>query len=326
MTLNLNQLRIFFVCGRHSTFSEAANTLCLSQPAVTIQIKQLEAYCGMELFHHHKKRLELTDAGKVLFEHAEKLFQVADAADNAIKAVKTRMSGTVRIGAVKIYARFMVRFLVSTFQERHPGMRLIIEEGNSALIISNLMNRKNEVGLIMMATPFHPELETILYGQEELFLLLPSDHPLNHKRKIRIEDLANVPLVVREKDSVARNAILARYKEANIEPGATLEVENLASIIDHVHTGEGISFIAEWAFASEQVHANEGISLIAEWALREQISRGSLKIRPLHGSPLLISVVIAYKKNEILSPAAQAFIDLLLEKRKLTEKSLAYRG
>lgn len=316
MQLNLNQLRIFFFCGRHSTFSDAANALCLSQPAVTVQIKQLETLCGIDLFHHHRKSIELTDAGRVLFDYAQKIFDLTESAENAIQALRNTKNLTLSIGALKIYARFILPSLKLYYQRKHPGMRVAVDEGNTQEIIKNLLNNKDELGLFSIVQPPPPQLKIIPYSQEEMFLFLSSDHPLNSKGRISVKDLTNIPLVVRERGSVSREVILTKYREVGIEPGPLIEVKNIASIIDEVQAGRGVSFIAEWSFMSERIQpGKKGVSFIAEWALKEQVSRDALQIRSLDDEHFLINVVIAYLKDTILSSAALEFIDLLLEKK-----------
>jgi len=316
MQLNLNQLRIFFFCCKHSTFSEAADALCLSQPAVTVQIKQLEALCGIDLFHHHRKSIELTAAGRVLFDYAQKIFDLTESAENAIQTLKNTKTSTLSIGALKIYARFLLPALKLYYQRKHPGMRVVFDEGNTQEIIRNLFSNKDELGLFSIVKTLPPQLKIIPYSQEEMFLFLANDHPLSSKGRISVKDLANIPLVVRERGSVSREVILTKYREVGIQPGPLIEVKNIASIIDEVQAGRGISFIAEWSFMSERIQAGKkGVSFIAEWALKEQVSRGALQIRSLCDEHFFINVVIAYLKDTILSSAALEFIDLLLEKK-----------
>jgi len=296
MNLNLNQLKIFFFCGQHQTFSEAAKALFLSQPAVTMQIKQLEAHLGIELFQRRGKTTCLTNAGHVLFEYARKIFELTEAAENAVKELKDLKAGDLRIGTLYIYARFMMPPLISAYQTEYPGVRLVLDEGSSTEIIQSLMDYKNELGLIAVRSHVSPQLRVIPYCQDELVLVLAGDHPLNEQRSIRLEDLAKESLIIQREGALSREFILNKYQEAGIEPRTLVEARNLAFIIEQVQAGKGISFTSAWAF-------------------KDQLERGTLKIRTLVEGPFLINVGIAYLKNRLLSPAAQAFVELVSTKR-----------
>lgn len=124
MHLNLNHLRIFFLCGQKRTFSEAADALFLSTPAVTMQMKQLEASLGINLFQRHRKTIELTETGLVLFEYAKKIFDFADAAEKTIDEIKELKRGDLRIGTLQIYNRYMMSPLISAYHEKYPEIHV----------------------------------------------------------------------------------------------------------------------------------------------------------------------------------------------------------
>ncbi len=291
MNLNLYQLKIFFFCGQHQTFSAAAKALFLSQPAVTMQIKQLEGYLGIELFQRCGKITRLTNAGRVLFEYAQKIFELTETAENAIKELKNLKTGDLRIGTLYIYARFMIPPLISAYQAEHPGVHVVLDEGSSTEIIRSLMDYKNELGLIAVRSHMPSQLRVIPYCQDELVLVMASDHPLNEKRSICLADLANESLIIQREGALSREFILHKYQEAGIEPRILAEARNLAFIIEQVQAGKGISFTSSWAF-------------------KDQLDRGTLTIRTLAEGPFLINVGIAYLENRELSPLAHAFMDL----------------
>lgn len=296
--MNLNQLRIFFFCGKHRTFSEAAKKLFLSQPAVTMQIKQLEAHLGIALFRRSGKTMQMTDAGHILFEYAQKIFDLTEAAENAVKELKELKIGDLKIGTLYIYARFMMPPLISSYQTKYPGVRVDLDEGSSDEIAQSLIDYKNELGLIAAKSPVPPQLAVIPYCRDELVLVLASDHPLNKKRKICLADLAKEPLLIQRKGSFSREFILHKYQEAGIEPRILIEARNLAFIIEQVEAGKGVSFTSIWAF-------------------KDRIERGTLKIQTLSEGPFWINISIAYRKNRVLSPAAQAFMNLMIERKEV---------
>jgi DNA-binding transcriptional LysR family regulator len=290
-TLNLNQLKIFYISGRKQSFSAAAEELLLTQPAVTMQVRQLEDYFNLKLFHRHGKGIELTEAGRILFRHAQKIFDRAALAERAIWEFKDMETGTLKIGTTKTYAKHLMPAMISAFQERYPGIHVILSEGSSAEIASSLIVQKNEVGLIAKSS-YPPQLKVISYRREELVLILGRNHPLTRLRKISFKELGREPLILREKGSGTRDIILEKYREARIKPPILTEADNVDFIKELVETGKGISFVVESA-------------------LREELKRRSLKTRTLVEGPIFLNVDIVYLKNRSLSPSAQAFLKLL---------------
>lgn len=297
MALNLNQLRIFYACGKHQTFSDAAEELLLTQPAVTIQIRELEAYLGMGLFHRRGKRIELTEAGRILFKYAQKIFDLAALAERSMWQLKDLKTGILKVGTNKVYIRYMMPRVVSSFQEKYPAVQVSLYGGSSAEIVKSLIDHNIELGVIPAKSSYPPQLKVIPFTQEELVLALARDHPLNRKPKISLEDLAKESLVIREKGSYTREIILDRYREAKIKPHILTEANS-------------------WDFIKEQVIAGNGIAFLAEWTLKEELAAGSLNTRVISEGPFRFSVDIVYLKKRSISPLAEAFISLLLETKK----------
>jgi DNA-binding transcriptional LysR family regulator len=300
--LNLNQLKIFYVSGKQQSFSAAAEELFLTQPAVTMQVRQLEDYFQMPLFHRHGKKIELTEAGRLLHRFARKIFDLTAAAERAVWELKELETGTLKVGTTKTYAKHLMPALISSFQELHPGMRVILDEGSSAEIARSLLVRKNELALIAKAS-YPPPLKVLGFSQEELVLIMARFHPLAKNRKLSLRDLAREPLIIREKGSGTRDIVLDKYREARIKPSILTEAGNVDFIKELVETGKGISFVVRSA-------------------VEEELQRGTLKTRPLAEGPFHLNVDIVYLKNRALSPAAQAFLEILLRAMTIMEKEM----
>jgi DNA-binding transcriptional LysR family regulator len=289
--MNLNQLRIFYVSGKLQSFSAAAEELLITQPAVTMQIRELEGYYNLRLFHRHGKRVELTDAGRILFRYAKKIFELTAQAERAIWELKDLASGVLKIGTTKTYAKHLMPSLISSFQEKHRGIHVILSEGSSAEITNSLIVHKNELGLIGRST-YPPQLKVLSFSREELVLIFGRNHSLSGLRKITLMDVAREPLIIREKGSGTRDVVLEKYREARIKPSILTEASNVDFIKELVETGNGISFVVKSA-------------------VQEELKRGTLKSKTLADGPIYLNVDIVYLKNRNLSPSAQAFLELL---------------
>jgi DNA-binding transcriptional LysR family regulator len=300
--MNLNQLKIFYVSGKHQSFSSAAEELLITQPAVTMQIRELEGYYNLKLFHRHGKRVELTEAGRILFRYAKKIFDWTAQAERAIWELRDLEAGTLKIGTTKTYAKHLMPSLIFSFQEKHPGVHVILSEGSSAEISNSLIVHKNELGLIGRST-YPPQLKVLSFSREELVLIFRRNHPLTSLRKISLADLAREPLIIREKGSGTRDVVLEKYREARIKPSILTEASNVDFIKELVETGNGISFAVKSA-------------------VQEELKRGTLKTRTLADGPFYLNVDIVYLKNRNLSPSAQAFLELLQTREDHTPKKM----
>ena len=296
MNINLNHLRTFFFCGKHRTFSEAAEALFLSTPAVTMQMKQLEASLGIDLFLRHRNSIALTDTGLMILEYARKIFELAEAVENTIEEIKALKIGDLRVGTLRIYAGYIMPSLIASYQEKYPGVHVLLDEGGATEIARSIIENKNELGLIPATDPVHPQLQLTPCFQEELVLILPRGHHLCQKREICIADLAREPLLLRQRGTSSREFIFEKFREAGIETHIITETKNVPFII-------------------EQVQAGKGITLMPKSPLKELIKYRPLEVRSLAEDPILININIVYLKNRVLSPAAQAFMELLLENR-----------
>ncbi len=158
--------------------------------------------------------------------------------------------------------------LISSFQEKHPGVHVILSEGSSAEISNSLIVHKNELGLIARLT-YPPQLKVLSFSREELVLILRRNHPLTRLRKISLSDLAREPLIIREKGSGTRDVVLEKYREARIKPSILTEASNVDFIKELVETGNGISFVVKSA-------------------VQEELRRGTLKTRALVEGPFYL--------------------------------------
>jgi DNA-binding transcriptional LysR family regulator len=141
------------------------------------------------------------------------------------------------------------------------------------------------------------------FAQEELVLIMGRFHPLARSRRLSLRDLGREPLILREKGSGTRDIILEKYREARLKPSILTEAGSVDFIKELVETGKGISFVVRSA-------------------VEEELQRGALKTRPLAEGPFYLNVDIVYLKNRTLSPAAQAFLEILMRTMAIKEKEL----
>ena len=301
--LNLNQLRAFYQVAKCQNVSLAAKQLFVSQPAVTAQVKLFEESCGLKLFKKKGRNLTLTDEGKTLFNFSRKVFEYEKKIEDALARMKTLKKGNLKLGSARTYARYFMPFLLTGFRDALPNIKIDLDEGSSREMIHSLIEMKNEV-VIIAKTDDHPNVAYIPFSREELVLILSPNHRLASQGRIRFEQIAEEPIIMKDSGSGTRRLVDGLFSNNGFAPNVLMETGDAEIIKLLVQHGEGISFLVKEAVAVE---------------LQEK----KLVSMHLEADPIFLDVTIAYLKNQPLSPPAQAFLDSLKE---LGTKNMRFRG
>ncbi len=289
--LNLNQLRVFYEAARSGSFTSAAGKLFITQPAVTAQIKIFEDQCNLKLFKRKGRRLYPTDEGATLYEYAKKIFEYEREIEDVIEEMRKLKRGILRLGTSKAYARYFMPFLISSFREAYPHIKVYLDEGSSFDIIRSLVDLKNEVAVIAKVED-DPNVTFLPFKRDRLVLILAPDHRMAHRKAVTVEELSDEQIIMKEVGSGTRKLVNKLFSERGLSPNALMETSNTEFIKQLVQRGEGISFLVREAVATE---------------LKEK----KLATAPVEGEDLFLDVSIAYLKNQHLSHPARAFVDTL---------------
>jgi DNA-binding transcriptional LysR family regulator len=301
--LNFNQLRVFCQTARHLSCTKAAEKLYITQPAVTAQIKLLEDSCNLKLFKKKGRRIFLTDEGKTLYDYAAKVFEYEREIESVIEEMKELKRGVLRLGTTKAYARYFMPFLVTSFREAYPYIKIHLDEGSSLDMIRSLVDLKNEVALISKAED-NANIRFIPFSHEELVLITAPDHRLAQRKSVLVRDLGEEPVIMKERGSGTRKVVNALFAKKGLTPNILMETSNTEFIKQLVQRGDGVSFVVREAVAAE-------------------LQEGKLASVPIRGQKVYLDVSIAYLKDQNLSPPARAFLDLLLD---IAEGEKPYQG
>ncbi|MEJ2097067.1 MAG: LysR family transcriptional regulator [Deltaproteobacteria bacterium] len=149
--INLHHLRIFYNVARHRSHTRAARRLCISQPAVTNQLKAFEEKLGLKLLVKKQKSILLTEEGKVLYQYAQKLFDLENEIEQVAGDLKGLKIGTVRLGVLRMYSPTFMHVLINQFHKIYPNIMVKVDEAGSLDLIQSLLDYKNEVVICLKA-------------------------------------------------------------------------------------------------------------------------------------------------------------------------------
>ena len=253
--LNFNQLRIFYHAAKRLNFTAAANELFITQPAVTAQMKSFEEFCNLKLFKKRGRKIYLTDEGKALFDYADKIFKYEKEIENVIDDMKELKRGVLRLGTTKTYARYFMPFLISSFREAYPHIKIHLDEGSSRDMIYSLVNIKNEVAVIAKVED-HPDVSFIPFSREEMVIIVSTEHPFVRKKAFTFQQLAQELFIMKETGSGTRKLVEDLFAQDNCVPNVLMETSNTEFIKQLVMRGEGVSFLVKEAVDAEIRKAN----------------------------------------------------------------------
>jgi DNA-binding transcriptional LysR family regulator len=291
MQINLNQIRAFFFAAREKSVTKAAEILYVTQPAVTMQIKALEEALEIKLFRKYGKQLEMTEAGHMLFRYAEKMFDIVEQMEYALKGYVELSRGSLTIGTTRSFARHLMPGLLSRFQQSYPGVKVILKEGSSQEIANGLVAFKYDLGIIGRL-PHLSKLKVIPYTKEEFCLVTSPEHKFADMGEVSYKELKGEPVIIREKGSGSRYAILSLLRSKGVEPSVLVEAGSVEFIKEYVIKGRGISFLYK---PEIQMEARMGL----------------LKPVKVEEGPIFVQTDIVLPWDAEPSPPAKAFLQLV---------------
>ncbi|MBW2119123.1 MAG: LysR family transcriptional regulator [Deltaproteobacteria bacterium] len=294
MRINLNQLRSFFLAAREKSITKAAVALYVTQPAVTMQIKSLEQALGIKLFGKYGQNFELTEAGEVLFGYADKIFEIVEEMEYALKGYTELTQGSLTLGTTRSFARHLMPGLISRFQELYPGVKVSLKVGSSQEIADGLMSFKYDLGIIGRLS-YGNKLKVIPFTEEEFCLVIPPQHRFAKKREVSIQELKDEHIIIREKGSGLRYAILSLLRSHGVSPSVLMEAGSVEFIKEYVIKGQGIS-------------------ILYKPEVEREVKMGLMHCLGLKEGPIFIQTDIVFPKEVDLSPPAQEFLRLAKER------------
>jgi len=287
----LRQLKVFEAVARLRSFSRAAEELHLTQPAVSTQIRKLEAHADNALFEQLGKKIYPTPAGAELLQISRTIIQQFEAAENAMAHFKGVSGGRLNVGVISAGDYFLPRLLVE-FAGRHSGVSLNLTVHNRAGLLTHIADNLTDLA-IMVRPPVGDETVNEPFAPHPYVIVAPSNHPLARTKRIPLATVIREPFIVRERGSDTWNSM----EEAL---GGDLAGINIAMQIPSTET------------IKQAVIAGMGISFLSAHTVSQETHSGALCILDVRGFPLMLSWYLVHRRSKRLPPVAQAFKDFLL--------------
>lgn len=293
---SLRQLQVFEAVARNLSFTRAAEELYLTQPTVSIQLKQLTEIVGQPLLEQIGKRLYLTDTGRELLKVCRDIFESLSRFEMLVSDMKGVKAGKLRL-AVITTAKYFVPRLLGLFCQRYPGIDVSLKVTNRERVLQRMADNQDDL-YVLGQPPEHMEVEFEPFLENPLVVLAARNHPLAAKKRIAPQRLEEEQFLMREPGSGTRLATEQFFRERGLKLKVRMELGSNEAIKQAVAGGLGIAVLSAHTLALEN-------------------SINELAILDVQGFPIRRHWYLAYPKDKQLSVVAQVFLEFLHEESKL---------
>ena len=247
------RLQVFYTVAKLLSFTKAAETLHMTQPAVTFQVRQLEEYFNTRLFDRTHNRVALTEAGRKCYEYAEDIFERYAEMENSIKEITGDASGALTLGASTTIAEYMLPNLLRGFTREYPDIQLRLRVSNTEGIVSMVENSMIDLGIVEGPVT-NKNLMVEVCRIDHLVVIVPTEHKLAGKKVIPMEELMRYPFIFREEGSGTRDVILEHVNKLGLDKNnlnICMELGSPESIKGAVEVGMGVSIVSSVTIEKE---------------------------------------------------------------------------
>jgi|RhiMethySRZTD1v2_1073278.scaffolds.fasta_scaffold14374_13 DNA-binding transcriptional LysR family regulator len=288
--MEVRDLQVFISVAKHLNYTRAGEEVHLSQPSVSVRIKQLESQLGVKLFEQLGKKVALTEAGQLLVPYANRVIRAVEDARHAIEELQGLDRGSLRIGASTTPGMYVIPGTIARFKELHPRIDVHLGIRDTREIEDGVIRNEFDFGFVG-GHLVGDEVDVLPWLTDELVLIVPPRHRLASKKIVKRDDLVKERFIGRESGSATRATVADRLKEWEIQLETVMEMENPESVKKAVQSGLGIAFISKFAVETELKAKALAAIRIPKLAISRELK-------------------IVYRKDKHLSRAARAFIEI----------------
>ncbi|RUM89879.1 MAG: LysR family transcriptional regulator [Thermodesulfatator sp.] len=273
------------------SFSKAGRRIRLSQPTISGHIRDLEEYFGLRLFDRHTRKVEVTRAGKIVYEYARRILLLYREMEREIALFKGLKTGPLEVGGSTIPGQYILPYLIRDFRKTYPEIEVFLRVGDTREIIKAVDRGDLEVGMVGAREEI-PSLTFVPALEDEIVLVAgDGDFP----QELSPEDLPRWPLIAREEGSGTWQTVKAFLQKHGLSTEALHLVARMGST-------EAVKQAAK---------AGLGLGFVSRRSVEDELRAGTLRIVTLSGSPIRRAFYLVYAQERTLSPPAQAFLNFV---------------
>ncbi|WP_338759409.1 LysR family transcriptional regulator [Massilia sp. METH4] len=292
MNITLRQLRAFLAVATCGNFTGAAKQLNLTQSALSILVRELEAELGIRLFDRNTRKVELSAAGRDFYPFAEKIQQDLDAAIGSVTSLKDFRRGIVRIASPQLMSCTLMPRVIAAYRARYPDIQLVLVDTLPELVVQKVATQEVDLGVGPEGVQ-HDEIHRAPLLSDRHLLVCTKDHPLAQLGRVTWKDLEPYPFIAQTRDYNARLLLDLNMWSNNLQIKPVYEVSYMTTTLGMVASGLGITACPSYA--------------------EPLVKAYQLEMKPLNEPEFIREVCIFTKVGTLLSPAAESFVSFMQE-------------
>lgn len=291
--MELAQLDAFIAAADCGSFSRAAELLGVAQPSLSNRIQSLERDVGQPLFERMGRGVKLTDAGRAFLPYAQRVLRTLNDGVMVLEGTREGTAGRLSIGTAPAVGTYVLPRLLKIFCDNREGVDVLVRTGHSDEVLQMVLDDDVQVGF---GRPInHPEVRTIPLYQDELVLVVSSEHRYAKRGTVKVEELAEDSLILFDRDSGYYGMIMNLFRDLGVVPQQQMQLDSIEA-------------------TKKMVEANLGIALLPELSVDREIRLGTLhKVHIESAEPVEREIAVMYRRNKPQSGPMSAFLDLLGE-------------
>lgn len=290
--MDIRQLQYFVEVAKQKSFTKAANTLHVSQPSISKMMKALEEELGVVLLDRTERKMELTDAGELVYDHATKVLTLMDSLSSSIGEVRNMERGRVKMGMMPTVGSFLLPNVIALFKKNYPGIEIEMKEYSAKLLEIHVEQGSIDVGLTVLPADTE-KFNVVPLQAEDLVAIVHREHWLAERASVSLAELRDEAFILFTEEYAIHDVV----KQACVRSGFEPRVAYMSSL---------------WDFVGELVATQLGISLVPRSIVR-RLNNSELRIVDISSPVIDWQYALIYRKDRYLSYAARAFISFAEE-------------
>ncbi len=292
--MELHYLKIFHTIAKYTSFKKASEVLCVSQPALSIQIKKLEGGTGLKLFNKIGNKIVLSEDGEMLYSYTKKIFAIVEDLENHIQNLGNEIAGTINLGASNTPGVYILPKVIGVMKKRYPGVSVNLHVADTSEIANLIENGTLDVAVNGGNGNYNSNIFAEKLFNDRLIIVASPENPLTSKASLDIQELSHTAFVVHSTTS----QLYTYYKKFVEAYGLT---ENIGM---HFGSIDAIKYA---------IYADLGVSILPYYAVKSEIEKGMLTELRIKCDKLEYPYSLIYNKNKHLSVTTCKFIEVLKE-------------
>jgi DNA-binding transcriptional LysR family regulator len=293
--MNMMQVKAFVAVARVNSFTHAAELLHVSQPALTVQVRQLEEFFNLKLFDRNTRRVRLTASGHDLFPILQNLLSEYESVVENARGIAGKRRGQITLGCLPSFATTRLPNMIVQFRRRNPQVAFAVKDSTGRRILAMVRAGDVEFGISDIDSTW-PDLEFKELYRDRINIVFPKSHPLAKVKNVTLEEISHFPLVLLDAESNSRTVLDSVFIANGRLVTPACEVSYTSTAIGMVRAGLGVTLLGSLVIEASNLH-----------------TFSELQFRPVPDPAFVRRVGLVRKKKQSLSPPAEIFVDLLLE-------------